>query len=55
MRAPFHRARMDDTADPAALARLPLDLDLPEECRAGVTANLALLAHHRRIVGDEGE
>jgi hypothetical protein len=29
-----------------------LDLDIPPECLAGVSANLALLAEHARRVGD---
>ena len=34
------------------LARAMLDLDIPPECLAGVTANLAVLAGHARRVGD---
>jgi len=33
-------------------ARALLDLDVPRECLPGVSANLALLAEHARLVGD---
>ena len=33
-------------------ARATLDLDIPPECLAGVSANLALLADHARRLGD---
>lgn len=37
----------------ARLARALLALDLPEECRHGVAANLATLAEHARQLASE--
>jgi hypothetical protein len=33
-------------------ARALLDLEVPPECLPGVSANLALLSEHARLVGD---
>ncbi len=46
---------MPPQGEAAALARAEaIGLPIPEECRAGVTANLALLSSHARTVLDEG-
>ena len=34
------------------VAHALLDLDVPPECLPGVSANLALLGEHARLVGD---
>lgn len=48
-------AVMPPQSEAAALARAEaIGLPIPEDCRPGVTANLALLSGHARIVLDEG-